>query len=87
MTYLERRQLCKHRADLFELGFRFSFTPQLQVTTSINVLGSHLKLDRNLLSNITRRGSVSGILHEIFKSKACRYAKKFGDKISAEECG
>ena len=88
LSYHERRKLLRKRsADLQALGFRFTVDgTTLKVETMIDVLGTQLTLDSKLLAKIDSKGSVRDFMHEIFKSKACRYAIKFGDRVDAEDC-
>lgn len=87
LNYSERRLLRKHRYDLDNLGFRFELKGStLRVKNAIDVLGTRLTLDAELLLKIDRVGSVKDFLHGILRSKACRYAVKFGDKVNPDDC-
>ena len=84
-SYLDRRNYRRYKDNLREilsLGCTYGDLP-----AEINVLGTKFNLkSAQFLHNIHRKGGVKNWLHDIFKSKACRYAVKFGDNLTPELC-
>lgn len=85
LSYLDRRNYRRYEDELRgKLGLGCSYG---DLPAYINVLGTQFNLkSASFLDKIDRKGGVKNWLHDIFKSKACRYAVKFGDNLTPNLC-